>query len=153
LKELEQSCLLNIAVCKLKRGDFKEVISATTKVIEADPNNLKALFRRGKAYSAMNDNEKAKEDLTKAMTIDKTDSEIRQELAKVKEKLLHSKKKEQQFYGGIFDKLSKPKDGEEGLYADAQPEPEPKTKLCRICNEEIETVQWARHVIKKHGKK
>lgn len=115
-----------------------------------DANNTKALFRRGKAYMNTGELEKAKEDLEKASTIQPSE-EINRELAKVKQKLNAAKQKEKKFYGNMFNKLTEESKNEGGLYEDMKPEEEPKTKLCTFCNQQIETVQWARHVIKYHS--
>jgi len=146
-------CYLNMAACKLKTESYKEVISWSTKALELDSKNVKALFRRGKAYSNVNENEKAKSDLVLALQLDPSASEAQQELRKVEENIVANTKKEKQFYGGMFNKLNEDSKKEGSLYKDIPPEPEPKTKLCKICNKEIETIQWARHMIKKHSKK
>ena len=62
--------LSNYAQCMLSMGDYAEVIRHTTSVLEIDENNVKALFRRGKAYSASWDVEEAKRDLTRAAQLD-----------------------------------------------------------------------------------
>lgn len=62
--------LCNYAQCMLMIGDFAEVIRHTTSVLEIDKNNVKALYRRGKAYSASWDVEEAKSDLTRATELD-----------------------------------------------------------------------------------
>eukprot|EP00039_Didymoeca_costata_P005646 m.83331 g.83331 ORF g.83331 m.83331 type:complete len:80 (-) comp12916_c0_seq1:460-699(-) len=40
--------LLNLAACQLKDGQFQGAIDASTMVLKKEPNNIKALFRRGK---------------------------------------------------------------------------------------------------------
>jgi tetratricopeptide (TPR) repeat protein len=106
---------------------------------------VKGLFRRGKAYQLINELEKAKEDFTKALEHDKNNTELKTELHLLREKMNASKKNEQKFYGGMFEKLDKAP----SLYK----EPENTLKKCTICGEEMEALQWARHVIKKHGDK
>lgn len=39
--------LLNYAACALKLRDYPAAVKYTTMVLEADPRNVKALFRRG----------------------------------------------------------------------------------------------------------
>lgn len=136
---------LNVSASSLKLENWKEAIAFASKALAIDPQNPKGLFRRGKAHTALKDWDEAVEDLRAANAIDPSNTQIKKELAFAREKQLVSKKKEQQFYGGIFSKLEAQKNEKE-LY------PEPTTKTCTICKEEVETIQWARHVIKKHGK-
>lgn len=100
-----------------------------------------------------NDLDKAFEDLSKALDLDPNNQEIKRELAKVKADLETAKKKEKQFYGGLFKKLSEESKGSDSLYQDKKAEEEQKTKKCNICNQEVDAIQWARHVIKYHGTK
>ncbi|KAK6127182.1 hypothetical protein DH2020_039066 [Rehmannia glutinosa] len=67
---LRLSCYLNDAACKLKLGAYQEVSKLCTKVLELDPYNVKALFRRSQAYMTTSDLEKAEEDITRALSID-----------------------------------------------------------------------------------
>lgn len=124
------------------------------KVIKKEPKNIKALFRRGKAYGMINDLDKALEDLSKALDLDPNNQEIKRELNARKVDLETAKKKEKQFYGGLFKKLSEESKGSDSsLYQDKKFEEEQKTKRCTICNQEVDAIQWARHVIKYHGTK
>jgi len=150
-QELLLTCYLNIASCRLKTNEPKEVIEAATKALEIDCNNVKALFRRGKGYNMKNDSELAKQDLTTALQLDKSNNEVRQELGIALQNLNISKQKEKKIYGGMFSKLNEQQHDGGSLYEDRVPEPEPKTRKCNICGEVLETAQWARHVIKKHG--
>lgn len=62
--------LCNYAQCMLLMGDFAEVIRHTTSVLEVDQDNVKALYRRGKAHSASWSVEEARRDLTRAAQLD-----------------------------------------------------------------------------------
>ncbi len=124
---------------------------------------MKGLFRRAKAYNSIAEYEKATDDLTRVLSIEKSNTEARQELARAREGLAEARKKEKNFYGSIFNKLSASPPSTNtnnnnqnqygGLYSDKVGEPEPKTKKCNLCGEEVDTIQWARHIIKKHSTK
>jgi len=150
--DLLLSSYLNLSACALNTQQYKDTIKYATKALEIEPNNTKGLFRRGKANLHLRQFDNAKDDLEKASTYS-TDSQLKIELTKVKQELEIARKKEKDFYGGLFSKLSG--QGEEALYNDkiqSSANHESPTKLCSICNLEIEKVQWARHVIKMHSK-
>ncbi len=109
--------------------------------------NSKAFFRRGKAQLELKNIDESLEDLQKAAELEPLNASITTEISKAKKELDKLNEKQKVVYSGMFSKLKQDK---EDLY---QPEPEPKTKKCTICNEEVETVQYARHVIKKHSSK
>ncbi|XP_058804004.1 aryl-hydrocarbon-interacting protein-like 1 [Phymastichus coffea] len=81
LNEMKIPLLLNYAQCKLLNKEYYSVIEHCTTVLKTDPNNVKALYRRGKAHiGAWNENE-AITDLTKAAELDKSlESAINKEL-------------------------------------------------------------------------
>lgn len=83
--------LLNYAQCKLLGEDYAEVIRHTTSVLEIDPGNIKALYRRGRARSAGWDVQEATEDLRRAAELDPSlggtvEKELRALTQRVKEK-------------------------------------------------------------------
>ena len=85
--------------------------------------------------------------MTKVLELDKTNSDAKAELNILRDKINANKKTEQNFYGSMFSKLDK----SPSLYD--KPAEKPGMKKCTICGEEMEEIQWARHVIKKHGSK
>ncbi len=93
---------------------------------------MKALFRRAKAYMGIKENEKAHEDLIKASQLDATNAEVRKELRVVKERLQGERQEEKKLFGTML----KP-----GLYEDAKPEPEPKTRKCTVSEQGVPNFQ------------
>lgn len=49
--DLHTPLLLNMAACTLKLGDYPSTIDYCSQVLQADPDNPKALFRRAQAYA------------------------------------------------------------------------------------------------------
>lgn len=70
LDRLKVPLLSNFAQCKLIQKEFYAVIEHSNEIIKREPDNVKALFRRGKAHAAVWNNEEAKADFHKVRTID-----------------------------------------------------------------------------------
>lgn len=106
-KALQITCNLNNAACKLKLKDYKQAEKLCTKVLELDSNNVKALYRRAQAYIQLADFDVAERDIKKALEIDPENREVKMEYRLLKEKVKEYNKKDAQFYGQIFAKMSK----------------------------------------------
>ncbi|XP_076233474.1 aryl-hydrocarbon-interacting protein-like 1 [Calliopsis andreniformis] len=72
LNRLKIPLLLNYAQCKLLQKEYYAVIEHCTTVLKHDPDNVKALYRRGKAYIGAWDEEKAIADLKRTVELDST---------------------------------------------------------------------------------
>ncbi|XP_076544136.1 aryl-hydrocarbon-interacting protein-like 1 isoform X1 [Osmia lignaria lignaria] len=98
LNKLKTPLLLNYAQCKLIKKEYYAVIEHCTTILKHDPDNVKALYRRGKAYIGAWDEEKAIKDLRRAAELDPAlQSTVEKELqafsAAIKEKDQLEKKK------------------------------------------------------------
>uniref|UniRef100_A0A7S4L3C5 Programmed cell death protein 2 C-terminal domain-containing protein n=2 Tax=Guillardia theta TaxID=55529 RepID=A0A7S4L3C5_GUITH len=89
----------NIAECFLKLAEYDEAIEESTKALEADPLNVKALFRRSKAFfelasrddaTAIGALHESKKDLDNALDIDQDCEPARHLLRQVKDKSVMS---------------------------------------------------------------
>ncbi|XP_059174039.1 uncharacterized protein LOC131954406 [Physella acuta] len=67
---LKTICYLNIAACHSKVNNHHHVIAACNHVLELDKTNVKALYRRAKAFKDCNMIEEAKKDLQQALKYD-----------------------------------------------------------------------------------
>ena len=65
-RELKTTCLSNLAACQLKLKIHDSAAKNCSKVLETDPDNLKALYRRGQALMFMNEHDSSREDLERA---------------------------------------------------------------------------------------
>jgi len=72
LVDLKMPLLLNYAQCKLSLGDFYPVIEHCTEVLTQNPNNVKALFRRGKAHVGAWNPKEARDDFETVMKLDES---------------------------------------------------------------------------------
>jgi FK506-binding protein 4/5 len=106
-KALKVSCNLNMAACKLKLHDYKEAVKLTTKVLELESSNVKALFRRAQGYIGTLDLDYAETDIKKALELDPQNREVKLEYKLLKQKQVEQNKKEAKLYGNMFARLSK----------------------------------------------
>ncbi|KAH9502844.1 hypothetical protein Btru_074609 [Bulinus truncatus] len=70
LDEMKRPLLLNFSQCKLLTHDYYPVITHTSDVLNRDPDNVKALFRRGKAHAAVWNLKEAHEDFSRVVQLD-----------------------------------------------------------------------------------
>ncbi|XP_011141793.1 aryl-hydrocarbon-interacting protein-like 1 isoform X2 [Harpegnathos saltator] len=98
LNKMKVPLLLNYAQCKLLNKEYYSVIEHCTTVLKMDPENVKALYRRGKAYIGAWDEKNAIKDLKKAAEIDPslhnhTEKELQIFTTAIKEKDIAQKEK------------------------------------------------------------
>ncbi|XP_050465323.1 aryl-hydrocarbon-interacting protein-like 1 [Cataglyphis hispanica] len=70
LNQMKIPLLLNYAQCKLLNKEYYSVIEHCSTVLKTEPDNVKALYRRGKAYISVWDENNAIKDLKRAAEID-----------------------------------------------------------------------------------
>merc|ERR1711963_146819 len=81
--------MLNRAACSLKLEDYEYAKKDCNAVIDREVKNVKALYRRAQANTALKDLDAAVADLEAAVYCAPTDGGIKAELARVK-KLRHA---------------------------------------------------------------
>ncbi|GFY75749.1 AH receptor-interacting protein [Trichonephila inaurata madagascariensis] len=104
LEKLKIPILSNYAQCKLLQKDYYSVIEFTTTILEKDKNNVKALFRRGKAYVGTWDLDLAENDFMKVAELDPSSKAVVQKELKNMSMLQKEKDKEikTKLYGKVF---------------------------------------------------
>ncbi|XP_075487968.1 peptidyl-prolyl cis-trans isomerase FKBP42-like isoform X1 [Primulina tabacum] len=110
---VKNPCHLNMAACLIKLKRYDEAIAQCGIVLAEDENNVKALFRRGKARAELGQTHAAREDFMKARKFAPEDKAITKELRLLAEddKAVYQKQKE--LYKGLFG---------------ARPDPKPESK-------------------------
>jgi len=106
-KELRKAVHLNMGMCHLKVQNPDRAIEDCNYALALDPQNVKALFRRGQAYMLKRDAERAGEDLNNAARLAPDDKSIQQELRKHKQMEAHQHERQRKVFAAMFDKLSK----------------------------------------------
>lgn len=76
LAGLKVPLLLNYSQCRLLQKDYYRVIECCTEVLSYDPDNVKALYRRGKGHVGAWNAEKAEEDFKRCASLDPKLSQI-----------------------------------------------------------------------------
>ena len=79
---IRTACLLNRAACALKLQQPESSAEDCSAVLDLDPANVKALYRRGLAFAAMEMADAAVADLTVAAQLKPEDGAIKKQLAK-----------------------------------------------------------------------
>ncbi|KAM1974147.1 hypothetical protein ACFX15_039083 [Malus domestica] len=106
---VKNPCHLNMAASFIKLKCYEETIGQCSIQLAEDENNVKALFRRGKARAELGQTDAAREDSLKARKFAPQDKAIARELRQLAEQdsLVYQKQKET--YKGIFGPTPEPK--------------------------------------------
>jgi len=107
IKRLRLTCALNIAQCKLKLAKFDEAVKAADVVLEMDPENMKALYRRAEARvrpsaATAYDHDCAIKDLNKASQIDPNDKIVASLLKTLRDERKKQRTKDKGTFEGMF---------------------------------------------------
>jgi tetratricopeptide (TPR) repeat protein len=90
------SVLSNICFCHVKLNQWGSAVSSANQVLSLDPENFKALYRRGLAYKELGQKSRAKADFEKAGKLNPSDAAIQDELAKLREEEVSKEDEESQ---------------------------------------------------------
>ncbi|XP_043709213.1 peptidyl-prolyl cis-trans isomerase CYP40-like [Telopea speciosissima] len=102
LRKTKSQIFTNSSACKLKLGDLKGALLDTDFAMRDGENNVKALFRQGQAYMALNDVDSAVESFKKALELEPSDGGIKKELAVAKKKIADRRDQERKAYSRMF---------------------------------------------------
>ena len=96
----------NTAMVCLKLDKYQAALKACSKALEIDPSNVKALFRRAKAYEGIGDFEESARDLKSAIRIEPNNNDLRAEYDGLKVRAKEAAAKAKEMWGS---KLGAPK--------------------------------------------
>jgi len=82
---LRRLCNLNVAACHIKLESWRDAEKACGAVLREEPDNVKALFRRGHALKELAEYHDAEQCLKRVLDIDKENKEAARMLAKIKQ--------------------------------------------------------------------
>ncbi|GLJ38061.1 hypothetical protein SUGI_0774740 [Cryptomeria japonica] len=106
---VKNPCHLNMAACLLKLNRYEDVIGQCNMVLVEDENNVKALFRRGKAKSALGQTDAAREDFQKVKKLSPEDKAVVRELHLLAQHDKEMYMKQKELYKGLFGPRPEPK--------------------------------------------
>lgn len=115
--EVRVSLLLNRAMALLKLERWSEAATSAGSAIKAQPENVKALYRRGVARARLGHNEAALKDLAQAFELEPSNREAKRELALVRDKVAAKRSADKKRLKGALQKGK-------GLYRDVEAERE-----------------------------
>lgn len=104
--ELYIACKLNCAQACINLSDFASAITHSSEVLKKDPQNVKALYRRGLSRNHLGLSEEALVDLNAALSVDGGNVAVKQEIAKAKKAISEANKKTKSMYSNFFSKVS-----------------------------------------------
>jgi len=96
-------CLNNLSAAQLKVKAYKSAVASLDTVLQFEPENVKALFRKGKCLDGMKKEAEAFECIKKASSLDPSNKQLRQEMERLKSVVNATKKKEAQMYQKMFN--------------------------------------------------
>ncbi|KAJ8619050.1 hypothetical protein MRB53_015236 [Persea americana] len=102
LRKTKSQIFTNSSACKLKLGDLKGALLDTDFAMREGEDNVKALFRQGQAYMALNDIDAAVESFKKALELEPNDGGIKKELAAARKKIADRRDQERKAYSKMF---------------------------------------------------
>lgn len=104
LNDTKSTLLLNLSLCEFNVKEYYPCLEHVNTVLESQPNNVKALYRRAKTNIALYNYDEARKDLNKCAELDKSlENEVKSLLEHIKKIEVELKKKEmEKFKGKLF---------------------------------------------------
>ncbi|XP_005988871.1 tetratricopeptide repeat protein 9C isoform X1 [Latimeria chalumnae] len=104
IEDTQATCYNNLAACLLQAEEvnYERVKDYSLKVLQKQPENVKALYRAGVAFHHLGDQERALHYLTKAARRLPNDANVKKYLQLTESKLNSYYQHEKEMYRGIF---------------------------------------------------
>jgi len=102
VKELTVAINNNMAACQIKNKQYPRALTSCKKVLDKDPTNGKALFRRGTAHSALKNYDEAQADLKAALEITPDDAAVKKEMQVLEQRMKVQDKRDAAVFAKMF---------------------------------------------------
>ncbi|XP_069818585.1 peptidyl-prolyl cis-trans isomerase FKBP8 isoform X2 [Dendropsophus ebraccatus] len=106
LLDVKMKCLNNLAATQLKLDHFEAALKSCNMVLEQQPENIKALFRKGKVLAQQGEYSEAIAILRKALKLEPANKTIHAELSKLVKKHTDQKNVETAMYKKMLGSVS-----------------------------------------------
>ncbi|KAM5576458.1 peptidyl-prolyl cis-trans isomerase CYP40-like [Rosa sericea] len=103
LRQTKSQIFTNSSACRLKLGDLEGALLDADFALRDWEDNVKALFRQGQTYMALNDIDSAVESFKKALELEPNDGGIKKELLVAKKKVADRSEREKRAYSRMFN--------------------------------------------------
>uniref|UniRef100_A0A183CJ18 peptidylprolyl isomerase n=1 Tax=Globodera pallida TaxID=36090 RepID=A0A183CJ18_GLOPA len=104
------AALLNSALVNLRMCESAEAIKSCDKVLEKQPNNVKALYRKAQALQNRKDFEEAIEQYQHVQQLEPSNSAAVQQIVECRQRLAAQREAERNKYRAMFDRMAKEKE-------------------------------------------
>lgn len=101
LNEQKNTLLLNYSLCLFNLNEFYKCLQHVNTILETDPTNVKALYRRAKANVAVWNLDEARSDFNKCTYLDQSlSNDVKTQLEHIKKLEINKKKEDMEKYKG-----------------------------------------------------
>ncbi|XP_051130629.1 70 kDa peptidyl-prolyl isomerase-like isoform X2 [Andrographis paniculata] len=107
VRSLRISCWLNGTACCLKLCDFQGAISLCSRILNTETCNVKALYRRARAYIEVSEFQLAEVDIRKTLELDPHNRDAKLLQQKLKQLRAESNKRDANLYRAMFPSVSR----------------------------------------------
>lgn len=107
VQSLRVKCWNNMAAAQLKIKAYSAAEKSCSQVLQVDPDNVKALFRKGKVLASSGDTDQALGFIKKADQLDPSNPTIKKELNRLKQLLASEKESERSMYRRMVGDLTR----------------------------------------------
>ncbi|XP_008192785.2 FK506-binding protein 59 [Tribolium castaneum] len=107
IESLNLAAHLNLSLCYLKIDDNFEAKASATAALKMDPDNVKALFRRGQALLKLGEPKLASEDFQQCLKLDPGNTAAQSQKALCVKTLKEQLEKEKKVFANMFDRFAK----------------------------------------------
>ncbi|XP_066913409.1 peptidyl-prolyl cis-trans isomerase FKBP8-like [Clytia hemisphaerica] len=114
LLDMKVKCLNNLSAAQLKVKAYIMALQSLDIVLELEPKNVKALFRKGKCLEHLGKENAAFECMKKAAALDPENKLITQDLGRLQKRVAVTQQKEKQIYQRMFQQNTKQQTEEGG---------------------------------------
>lgn len=105
-KDIQKALYLNKSLCHLKLKDFYSTETECNKALEIEPNNVKAIYRRGQSYYSRGDYEQSLNDFKRIKDLEPENKAAQNQMSLCLQQIRAYEKKQKSLYANMFSKFA-----------------------------------------------